>query len=433
MAQIGEFSFIIANLGRSSGVTDATLYPIAVAVSTVTTFLTPYLLRSAHATTAFLSRYSPRPLQTFATFYTAWVARLTTRAPRSERILQGLLLRLALYLVVAVSLFIVMWGGLQPFVQLLPELFPGQNVVVRWGSAAIVVLPFLFLISRTLERVIQAISEKLLRRPTDEAAGQRQLVRDTLRFLFSGVAAVFVLAVCVPVLPPLVPLGGVIVGLLITSYFFFGSLSRFHARIENVLSTLGGSQLQPETVGTQPQVTRRTEVTQLLSDQYGLAVQTEDFVVPFASTALNRPIRTLGLRSLTGASIIAIYRDDEHVLVPQADSVLLPGDVLVLLGEKDQLETALRFLTQLAAEKPEATITPPQIASVFIGEGSPFAHQTLAELNGQEELGVLIVGVQRGEEQIANPGPDFQVQPGDTLYLWGPLDRVETAQNRAIM
>jgi K+:H+ antiporter len=67
MAQIGEFSFIIANLGRTSGVTSGTLYPIAVAVSSVTTLLTPYLLRSAHTATAALTRFSPRPSFTFAT------------------------------------------------------------------------------------------------------------------------------------------------------------------------------------------------------------------------------------------------------------------------------------------------------------------------------------------------------------------------------
>ncbi|MGH7830614.1 MAG: cation:proton antiporter, partial [Candidatus Binatia bacterium] len=86
MAQIGEFSFIIANLGRSAGVTSGILYPIAVAVSSLTTFLTPYLLRSAHAVTELLSRFSPRPLVTFATFYTAWLSRLTDHASGSQEV-----------------------------------------------------------------------------------------------------------------------------------------------------------------------------------------------------------------------------------------------------------------------------------------------------------------------------------------------------------
>jgi CPA2 family monovalent cation:H+ antiporter-2 len=431
MAQIGEFSFIIANLGRTSGVTSGTLYPIAVAVSSVTTLLTPYLLRSARATTAVLTRFSPRPLLTFATFYTAWVARLTTRAPRSERMVQGLLLRLILYAAVAVSLFVVTWSSMRPLVRALPEVLPKQREVLQWGSAAAVVLPFLFLISRTLERLIQHLAAALLRRRTDETVGQIQLVRNTLRFLFGWVAAVFVLAVGSPVLPPLVPLGVVGLGLLITTYFFWDSLTRFHARIEGVLSILSGESARPDSAVPAAERSGRTEVTRLLSDRYGLAVQTEDFVVPFFATALNRPIQTLALRTLTGASLIAIYRDPEQILVPQADTVLLPGDVLVLLGERDQLEAAIGVLTELATQRVSMSTAPPQTALAIIAEDSPFANRTLAELGLREELGVLIVGVRRGADQITNPGPDFRVQPGDLLYLWGAPEQVEEARHRA--
>ncbi|HEV8711443.1 MAG TPA: cation:proton antiporter [Candidatus Binatia bacterium] len=431
MAQIGEFSFIIANLGRSSGVTSGTLYPIAVAVSSVTTLLTPYLLRSAYAVTAALARICPRPLLTFATFYTAWVTRLATRTLRSDKVVQGLLLRLLLYLAVAVSLFVVAWGGLQPLVHALPEVLPHQRDVLQWGGAAAVALPFLFLINRTFEQLIQQIKAVLLPRRTEDTAGQAQFVRHTLQFLFGWVAAVFVLAISSPVLPPLVPLGVVGLGLLITTYLFWDSLTRFHARIEGVLSILSGEDTQSNAAVSTAERKGRTEVTQLLSDRYGLAAQTEDFVMPLGPTALNRPIQSLALRTLTGASIIAIYRDPEQILVPQADTVLLPGDVLVLLGEREQLEAALRLLTEMATQKGSTSTTPPQVASLSITEDSPFAHHTLAELGLREELDVLIVGVQRGATQVANPGSDFRVQAGDRLYLWGAPEQVAAVLSRA--
>jgi K+:H+ antiporter len=315
MAQIGEFSFIIANLGRTSGVTSGTLYPIAVAVSSVTTLLTPYLLRSAHTATAALTRFSPRPFFTFATFYTAWVARLATRAPRSERMVQGLLLRLILYVAVAVSVFVVTWSGIRPLVRALPEVLPKQSEVLQWGSAATVALPFLFLISRTLERLMQHITAALLQRRADETSDQTRLVRNTLRFLFGWVAAVFVLAIGSPVLPPLVSLGFVGLGLLITTYFFWESLTRFHTRIEGVLNTLSGDSAVPDSAVPTAERRGRTEVARLLSDRYGLAVRTEDFVVPFFLTALNRPIQTLmtetlekfSLRSSIAGTVVATH------------------------------------------------------------------------------------------------------------------------------
>jgi monovalent cation:H+ antiporter-2, CPA2 family len=305
MAQIGEFSFIIANLGRTSGVTSGTLYPIAVAVSSVTTLLTPYLLRSAHTATAALTRFSPRPFFTFATFYTAWVTRLATRAPRSERMVQGLLLRPILYVAVAVSVFVMTWSGIRPLVRALPEVLPKQSEVLQWGSAgsaATVALPFLFLISRTLERLMQHITAALLQRRADETSDQTRLVRNTL-FLFGWVAAVFVLAIGSPVLPPLVPLGFVGLGLLITTYSFWESLTRFHTRIEGVLNTLSGDSAVPDSAVPTAERRGRTEVARLLSDRYGLAVRTEDFVVPFFLTTLNRPIQTLMTETLEKFSL----------------------------------------------------------------------------------------------------------------------------------
>ncbi|MBI3798415.1 MAG: cation:proton antiporter [Deltaproteobacteria bacterium] len=355
MAQIGEFSFIIANLGRTSGVTSGALYPIAVALSTVTTLLTPYLLRSAHPIAAALTRLSPRPLVTFATFYTAWVRRLTTRAPHAERVVRGVLIRLLLYLAVALSLFVVTWGSVPPLVRLLPTIIPRQQEVLQWSSAAAVALPFLFLLSRTLEQLVRSLTPTLLPHRSQEGSEPVQFLRHTLLFVFSWLAAVVILAVTSPILPALVPLAVVGLGLLASSYVFWESLTRFHAHIEDVLGTLSGERAPSETAVPAAEQTGRAAVTELLRERYGLAAQTDDFIVPFSPTALNRSIQTLGLRTWTGATLIAIYRDPEQIMIPHPDTVLLPGDVLVLLGEQEQLAAAIRFLSDLATQPLEGS------------------------------------------------------------------------------
>jgi Trk K+ transport system NAD-binding subunit len=180
-----------------------------------------------------------------------------------------------------------------------------------------------------------------------------------------------------------------------------------------------------------PEQIRREEITRLLSDRYGPEVQTEDFIVPFYPSALNQPIQTLGLRTSTGASIIAVYRDPEEVLVPQLDTVILPGDVLLLLGKKEELAAALRYFAERSKEKMAPTAAPPQAATASIADGSPISGCTLAEIGFREELGVLIVGIRRGEDQITNPGPGFRVQAGDVLYLWGPGEKIDEAVRRA--
>jgi len=429
MAQIGEFSFIIANLGRASAVTGETLYPVAVIVSSLTTFLTPYLLRSAHPLTALLGRVSPRPLVTFATFYTAWLSRLTDRSSGSGKV-QSLSLRLILYLAATVALFVGAWSAARTVLDLFPEIIPRHKELLQWGIASIVALPFLFVIGRTLGSLGQAITTALLRRPAVDGQKEIGLIRSSLRFIFGWIAAVFVLAAGTPVLPPFVPLAIVVVGLLVTTFFFWESLVRFHAQIEGLLTSLGGPGPAQEEAGTASQWQGRREVTRLLSDNYGPAVQTGDFLVPFHSTALNRMIRQLGLRTLTGASIIAIYRDPDQIIAPLTDTVILPGDVLLLLGEKEQLDAALHHLTELCKEKEASAAAPPEPATAIIAEDSPVSGFTLAELSLWDDFGVLVVGVRRGDERTTNPGPDFRVHAGDTLYLWGPPGKIDEARRR---
>src|SRR6185295_3326185 len=81
LAQIGEFSFIIAGLGLSLGATRDFLYPVAVAVSAVTTMITPWLIRASGPVASLVDRKLPRPLQTFAALYGSWLERLRS-APR---------------------------------------------------------------------------------------------------------------------------------------------------------------------------------------------------------------------------------------------------------------------------------------------------------------------------------------------------------------
>jgi CPA2 family monovalent cation:H+ antiporter-2 len=76
MAQIGEFSFVIATLGLSLGVISDFIYPIAVAVSVVCMAASPYLNRSADKLANGLSRVTPRSARLLATSYNGWLANL---------------------------------------------------------------------------------------------------------------------------------------------------------------------------------------------------------------------------------------------------------------------------------------------------------------------------------------------------------------------
>jgi K+/H+ antiporter YhaU regulatory subunit KhtT len=101
------------------------------------------------------------------------------------------------------------------------------------------------------------------------------------------------------------------------------------------------------------------------------------------------------------------------------------------LGEKEELAAALRYLTDLSRQQAAPAASPPQAATATISDASALAGCKLGELRFREDLGVLIVGIRRAEDQITNPGPTFRVEAGDVLYLWGPPEQIAEARRRS--
>lgn len=104
VSQIGEFSFIIAQLGVTTGATSAFLYPVTVAVSAVTTFLTPYLIRSSDAFSRLLARIMPERLLQPARYYQRWLQSVGEVAETERAMIRRILRRLAAYILLDIIL-----------------------------------------------------------------------------------------------------------------------------------------------------------------------------------------------------------------------------------------------------------------------------------------------------------------------------------------
>ncbi|TMA13858.1 MAG: cation:proton antiporter, partial [Deltaproteobacteria bacterium] len=105
LSQIGEFSFLIAQLGVSTGAVRDFLYPVAVSVSAVTALTTPWMIRASGPFSAWVDRKLPHALQTFVALYGSWIDGLRAPGPRktrAQRIVRLLLVDAALGAVVVV-------------------------------------------------------------------------------------------------------------------------------------------------------------------------------------------------------------------------------------------------------------------------------------------------------------------------------------------
>ncbi len=342
LAQIGEFSFIIARLVESTDVTSPFLYPVAVSVSGITTLTTPLLMKNTEPIVNFLQRMTPKPLTAVLSLYTGYLEKIGgVRSEKKALIwkeLQVYLPRLFFYTAGALILF---YGAslLQGKARFLPE-------NVYWLILGIVIFPLFMGFAYTVDRILwNVLFLNLIKSREDiERAGDvNQIVHNILRFFLVFIAGLIFLLVGVSFLPRL-PFAVAVIGLVfISGIFLWGSVRKVHERIEKIV--LGIFDQEKPEERSQAKIAQDALV-KLIHDEYPWDVMTQDFLLPYRESAVNQTIQDLKLRSETGATIVAIYRDDKSLLNPAPDMKLMPGDVLLLMGDQNQIRGAVQFLNQ---------------------------------------------------------------------------------------
>jgi CPA2 family monovalent cation:H+ antiporter-2 len=347
LAQIGEFSFIIAGLGLSLGATGEFLYPVAVAVSAITTLTTPWLIRASGPAASFVDRKLPRPIQTFAALYGSWLEQVRLRrgalsgAAGLRRKVLLLLLDAALLAAVAISAAL----SSERIARVLEDILgvgPGTARTLVAAGAVLLCLPFAIGILRLARRLGEAVAEKALPgalegRPDQAAAPRRSLVV-ALQLLVVLLIAVPLAAITQPFLPG-TPSALLLLALLaVLGVAFWRSATNLQGHVR------AGAQMIIEVLARQshePAESVSMEVAHELLPGLGepVAVQLHD-----ASRAVGRTLGELDIRSLTGATVLAIRRGDTSVLTPGSKEVLASGDVLVLAGSSEAVELAKGIL-----------------------------------------------------------------------------------------
>ena len=374
LAQIGEFSFIIAGIGLARGATRDFLYPVAVAVSAITTLSTPWLIRAGGPVASWVDRKLPRPIQTFAGLYGSWMASLRS-SPRDptrrsrERRLAGLLvldavLFGALALGVALQLDVAV-AALTTRTELTPET---ARLVVLAGAAALAA-PLAIGLLRTARGLGQAIALRALPAPTrgvDLGAAPRRAFLVTWQLVMVAMVGVPLVALTQPFLPR--HLGGVtfLGALVVLAIAFWRSATNLQghtkAGAEVIVAALAkqmaGSAGEPD----EPAPRRRRasdtgtgsatlaaapEQVRTLSGIYDLIPglgQPVSMEVGREDYAVGRSLSELDLRDATDATVLVIVRPGESVILPVGKEVLKAGDVLALAGAEEAVNKAKALL-----------------------------------------------------------------------------------------
>ncbi len=166
LAQIGEFSFIIASLGLSLNVTSDFLYPVAVAVSVLTTLLTPYLIRASDPATLTVGAWLPRRLTAWLDRYPAWLAhaRRSGQSAQLRRIVLGILVQVLVNCALVAAVFIAgaYLVGEAGYLLMNAATDPRLPDTLAWSAALLISLPFLIAAYRKFKALAMLLAELLL-------------------------------------------------------------------------------------------------------------------------------------------------------------------------------------------------------------------------------------------------------------------------------
>jgi monovalent cation:H+ antiporter-2, CPA2 family len=348
LAQIGEFSFIIAALGQSLHATGSFLYPVAVTVSAVTALGTPWLIRASEPVASWLDRKLPKPLQTFAALYGSWLEELRS-APRRPTT-AGEIRRLLRLLVIDAA---VLAGLIVGTAETLPEIagFAGRRLGVDEAAARaaaiagamVVAIPFCLGVVRLSRKLgvtlARAALPKERQRRVDFAAAPRRTLVVTLQLagvLLVGTPLLALSQPFIPVLPGLI-LFVLVLAMLWLGFWRSATNLQGHVRAgaQVVLDALTAQTRQAPAAG-------RTfaDVHQLLPGLGALAA----VALEPASASVGKTLAQLKLRGRTGATVLALTRAGGGVIVPTATERLQAGDVLALAGTHEAIAAATALL-----------------------------------------------------------------------------------------
>jgi len=366
MAQIGEFSFIIAGLGLSLGATRDLVYAVAVSVSALTTLLTPWLIRAAGPTADWVDRRLPRSLQTFVALYGSWIERLrgssgrpTTQAARARRLTRLLLLDAGLLgaLIIGTSV------ELPRIVFFLNTKVGVAAEVARpivAGVAVVLAIPFCVGIIRVARRLGGALAEIALPIDTgatpkamDLAAAPRRALVVTLQMACVMLVGVPLLAITQPFIHGPEEAAVFLLLLAVLALGFWRSAANLQGHVragsQMIVETLAAGLRSASATPADARAKTAPDLERLLP---GLGTPLP-IKLPPGSPAVGKSLGSLNLRAVSGATVLVILRGGEGI-VPSADEPLQAGDVLTLAGSQEALAAARELLAPPPADPASA-------------------------------------------------------------------------------
>ncbi|WP_406823908.1 cation:proton antiporter [Pedobacter sp. KACC 23697] len=401
LAQIGEFSFIIATLGLTLKVTSEFLYPIAVAASAITTFTTPYLIKSSEGFYNFLNRVLPQKWLDAIQRYSSSTAGITTLSDW-KILLRAYIFNTIIHSVVIIAIIFLTSRFLQPF--MVKNITNGlPSILISVGISFILMSPFLWALSiRRIQKTAYShlwLNKKYTRGPLIAI----EFFRIALGIFFVGFLMYEFFDTWIAAV---IALGLIVLGMVI----FSRKLQSFYDKLERrFMRNLNAREHQKPDI--LPWDTHLTELT-----------------VSPESEVVGKTLTELMIREKYGVNIALIERGRNNIPTPGRDERLYPHDKLLLIGADDQLAAVKALLEVNAPDIAEENNFPDKemtLQKVVVHTESPVYGLSIRNAGIREKAQALIVGIERDTERILNPSSDFVFDNGDVIWIVGNNKKIK--------
>lgn len=412
LAQIGEFAFIIASLGISLGVTSDFLYPVVVAVSIITTFFTPYMIRAAQPACRLLERVVPQNvmhrLMERGTHAGAQSAVAATDGVW-KRLLMALVSQVGAYLTLSVAVILISFTVLLPLCRGALGHWPGN---VACGLLTVLVAsPFLRAI--VMRKNHSDEWKQLRRRSRMNHVGL--WVTFGVRYALATAAIYYVINFLSPFWWVWNTLASVlIVALIIASRRVkWVSIKMERVFLQNLRSR--EVMAQSNTAG-EPGYAGR-----LNSRNIHIA----ELEVPEDSAWGGCHLRHLGFSHHDGVMIAAIVRGSHRINVPDGDTMIFPGDRIEAIGNDESLQLFQQRMNHELAVLPQ-TASKLLLRRLLVREGSPLIGTALRDSGIRSAYHCMAVGFEDADGNIEPATAERVIVRHDAIWVVGEDDSLHT-------
>jgi monovalent cation:H+ antiporter-2, CPA2 family len=399
MAQIGEFSFIIVGMGGALGVISDQLYPIIVAVSVITTFTTPYLIRLSGRIVIKTEQRLPPSVKNLLMSYSSWVYHVLADKQDSA-VYRGIIIRFFMNAIIVAVIFTLIDKFLSPYLdQTISKMWVAE--VLSWATAMVLASPFVWAMLFAAKWNIKSA------------------VTENKKSFYLLVAIIWIMVIAeiifltVAYFRTWAILAILFTGALLFFSLFYARLGKFYYWVEqNFLANISPN---PET---------QAEQFDKLAPWDNCLVE---LTISDKTMVVGKALQDLQVRQLYNINIVAIQRDQEIIAPPRGEQILHAHDKLVVLGNDNDIEAFKEIIsTSNQLEHPVNLLNNFTLKPLLLDPANPLVGQTIRDSQIRERAHGLVVGLERRGREILNPDPATIMEAGDLLLMVGEPQRLKS-------